>query len=407
MLDTLRADHLGYMGYERPTSPALDKFASESLRFRYAITSAPWTPPAVASMFTGLYSASHGMMPPSGRELAKKTSSILSENHNTMAEIFSSAGYHTIGITPNPWLKPEFQFNQGFKDFVFELDARADVINKIGLAHLDSRPANQPFFLYLHYLDPHRPYTPPAPYDTMFTGPLQNAKFSYKKGVLKALNLYDGEIRFLDDQLGQLFSELRSRGLWENTVIVIISDHGEQFLERGEMGHGNQLFNEEVHVALLLKVPGIPAADVEEVVSPVDILPTLVSISGIDGQNTIKQGVSLIDNEKLKSRIGVLSEIRRDHSQKAITRNDRVRLIMDYPPSSEQDIKPTPKLLGVYDYKADPRERTQLQAPEIVSELRRQFVELNQSIKLAESGTKETSLPDETLKQLGTLGYMK
>lgn len=404
MLDTLRADHLGIYGYERDTSPVLDAFARENIQYTYAITSAPWTPPSVASMFTGKYPASHGMMPPNGRQLAMKSSAVLDGDNLTLAEMLSAQGYQTIGISPNPWIKKDFGYDQGFDKFIFRERARADAITRLAGRQLDELSPDKPFFMYVHYLDPHDPYTPPAPFDTMFSGPLQRREYSPE--MLDIIRRYDGEIRFMDSELGNLFQHLKQRGLWDNTVIAIISDHGEQFKERGELGHGFRLFNEEIHVALLLKAPGEKPRVINEVVSPVDIFPTLLKLSNSDAPHPRSEGVVLTDETRLAKRAGVLSEIRRVHNFKSFTRRDRKRLILNYGDPSVGD-EAAPVSSEIFDAVADPLELSPLQDEQLTKEMKLDFDALFSEATEHTIEAADSSLSDETLEQLRSLGYLK
>jgi arylsulfatase A-like enzyme len=404
MIDTLRADHLGAYGYERDTSPNLDQFARENLKFEYAITSAPWTPPAVASMFTGRYAAGHGMMPPNGRRLAMKKSAVLAGDNITVAELLSAKGYQTIGISPNPWIKKEFGYDQGFDTFIFRERARADAITRLAIRQIDALQAEKPFFMYVHYLDPHDPYDPKAPFDTMFNGPIKRR--DYNAEMLDIIRRYDGEIRFTDHEIGNLFQHLKQKGLWEDTVIVVISDHGEQFKERGELGHGYRLFNEETHVALMLKAPGEEAREVSEVVSPVDVFPTIMNLSKTGSLKVSSDGVVLTDKDAVASRSGVLSEIRRVYNLRSFTRNDRKRLIVDYGDPSGDDAA-APISSSIYDAKTDPHEISDISDDQLSKELKLELDSLLSRAKESTIESDDATLSDETIEQLRSLGYLK
>ncbi|RIL03872.1 MAG: hypothetical protein DCC75_12830, partial [Proteobacteria bacterium] len=403
MLDTLRADHVGFFGYERDTTPALDRFASENLAFVNAITSAPWTPPAVGSMFTGLYASSHGMMPPNGRELARKSSSSLGDANLTLAEILKEQGYQTAAVSPNPWIKSEFGYAQGFDNFYYRDRARADEINRAAFKVLDSFSKESPFLLYLHYLDPHDPYNPPGEYSTKFKGSL-NAR-TYTPEIMADINLYDGEIRFMDDMLGRLFEELRSRKLWDESIILIIADHGEQFKERGFQGHGFHLYNEEVHVPLFLKADG-RRGKVSYLASPIDVLPTILDLLDVQPPQKL-QGISLVDDSELKAREETLCEIDRKFNWKAINTNDGLRMIFDFGPPSEADSPLVPLTVGVFNSLKDYRMLEPLSDEGLAEQLRHKFASLYDSVAQHQVESKPVEIKSDTLEQLESLGYMK
>lgn len=397
VLDTLRADHLGIYGYERNTSPVLDSLAKETWIARYAISPAPWTPPAVSSMFTGLYATSHGMMPPDGRELALKNSAVLAESNLTLAEIFKSAGYQTIGVTPNPWIKEDFGFSQGFEQYFYRHRVRAEEINKAAFKVLDGMDKNRPFFLFLHYLDPHDPYEPPEEFAQMFSG---NLSRPYTAEVLQKINKYDGEIRYLDTELGKLFSHLKSKNLWDDTILVVLADHGEQFDEHGHTGHGFKLFNEEIHVPLFVKFGG-SAREIPYTVSSVDVFPTILELSGLPVPTHV-QGVSLANEVELKRRAGVLSEIHRKYHWRSITDIDRNQLIFDFDSKSDK-----PKVEGLYNGVKDYHGLNAIKDSAVEDKLGRDFEALFTAVKQKQMGGGQMEVSSETLEELKSLGYLK
>jgi arylsulfatase A-like enzyme len=422
LLDTLRADHLTSQGYERNTTPVLDTFGRENIQFEYALTAAPWTPASVASILTGLYPISHGMMPPNGREVAEAQTVKLNPTLTTLAEVFEERGYMTAGVSSNPWVSKEFGYEQGFRRFEYRSRVRAEEINKVAFEILDEinvpgatddKPA-APFFLYLHYLDPHDPYDPPEGFRDLFPEPLK--KYRYQGKMRQYVDRYDGEIRYLDSQVGKLFEYLKEKKLYENTVIVIVSDHGEQFMEHGNWTHGFKLHHEETHVVLMLKTARRkePARRVTETVSTIDIFPTLLDITGTKIPAEYL-GRSLLSEEALQARVGVLSEIRRKFDQKSFTDRDGKRIILgiDFDPKvidSEVLLKSwdAPRVLAVYDRNKDYFEREKLQDPSLEKRLHAEFDSLLSEAKQRRVGThvEEQGVSQETLEQLKSLGYM-
>jgi len=420
MLDTLRADHLSGYGYERQTSPVLDAFAKENLKAAFALTAAPWTPASVASMFTGLYPAAHRMMPPNDRVLAKKGLAKLSNELDTIAEMLKGYGYKTAGVSPNPWITKEFGYTQGFEQFHFIDRMPANKITESGREIIDGWSAassKDPFFLYLHFLDPHDPYTPPPGYDTKFTGSLQRSPFTYTEDLQQKINLYDGEINFLDTELGRFFEYLKEKKLYDDLVIVIVADHGEQFMEHGNERHGFKLFNEEVHIPLFLKTgrDADKGRIISETVSTVDILPTLLARLGKKAPESLS-GVSLMDEEAVRARRGVLSEIRRVYDMKAVTDLPGNRLVMDveYDQSNPDPMKSleawvAPQTVGLFDARNEYACMKPVQNRGLEAKLRGTFDGLHTTALkvLVAPLTPGEEIKDETLEQLKSLGYLQ
>ena len=276
LVDTLRADHLSLYGYPRATSPQLEEFAGDAVRFDRAYSPSSWTRPAVGSLLTGLYPGDHGAVsrPDSLRPEAR-----------LLPEYLQERGYATAAIVTNPNVLPIWGFGRGFDEFVdvesTQQSGRADLVNREALKFLGNGPP-QPFLLYIHTRDPHEPYDPPPPWDGRFHKPPSAAPIPDK--MTAAVDAYDGEIGFNDHHFGELLDEVRRRGIYEGSLIVFTSDHGEQFGERGQQGHGHNLHEEAVRVPLVVKFPGNAAAGLSsiQIVSLLDLLPTLLAQAGID-----------------------------------------------------------------------------------------------------------------------------
>ena len=206
VVDTLRADHLGSYGYERDTSPVIDAFARENVRFDYAVATAPWTAPSIASIFTGLYPTAHGVTRFTFKDdwqPGRATASVLSDDLDTLAEGLKRRGYQTVGVTANAWVADYLGFAQGFDSFRTLDHQPAHRVNAEAFTFLDAHGREDPpFFLYLHYMDPHEPYASPEPIGA-FHGPLQSREYDDEE--LKRIAHYDAEIRYVDGQIGELF----------------------------------------------------------------------------------------------------------------------------------------------------------------------------------------------------------
>jgi arylsulfatase A-like enzyme len=410
LLDTLRADHLGVYGYARATSPNIDRFAKENWNFTRTFTSAPWTPPAVATVLSGLYATSHGMMPPDETPGLDKPSRRLDEKVLTMAEILKGAGYRTAAFSSNPWITPEFGFGQGFDAFDVEVDARADVVTDAGLARIDAlRAEPEPFFVYLHYLDPHGPYTPPSQH-MIFEGVDENPR--YDERTARQIDHYDAEIHCLDAGLGRLFAGLKERGVWDDLVVVLIGDHGEQFGERGHFGHGWQLYNEELRVPLVLKPGRTPnGRSIDRVASNVDLLPTVLAQAGVEVPAGLP-GVSLLDDAGLAARRGVFSEIERKLSFRSFVDASGKKLIVDSreeedDPDAVARPNPADKIVGLYDAAA--ADEPAIEDEALRKELRGELLAILDRVNRAKiTPISNEVLPSaETIERLRALGYVK
>jgi arylsulfatase A-like enzyme len=380
VLDTLRADHLGAYGYSRPTSPELDAFAASATLYEYAMSPAPWTPPAVASIFSGLYPTSHGMMPPKDRETARKASKRLPDEVLTLAERLKTSGYYTLGLSANPWISKTYGFAQGYDVFSNQVKARAEEVTNRALALLKLAPQGSSPFLYVHYLDPHDPYDPPAPFRTMFA-----PAPGYPPKMATAIGRYDGEIRYLDQHLGRFFAELKAREMFDKSLIIIVGDHGEQFKEHGHHRHGFHLFNEEIHVPLIVKYPQqTQGKRVAHTVSSVDILPTVLAALKIPKESYLA-GSALQDESALATRMGVLAEIYRVYDLKAYVTPEGNKLLLEgekkplsFDPTRVADAWLKPTLLGIFGRSIGIRETPKMLASEVAKSLERNFTVLYQ-----------------------------
>jgi arylsulfatase A-like enzyme len=292
VVDTLRADHLGSYGYERPTSPAIDALAEDAIRFERAYSSAPWTKPSVASMFTGLHPSSHAVL-----HLDRN----LPESATTLAERLRDAGYATGAVISHDLIGSEFGFDQGFDHFL-ETEARGhrhmstDAVTQQAEALIDTLRADaSQFFLFVHYFDPHFAYLHHPKYG--FAGK-RPPRVHWRRGItgLRLLDpppdageiaylesVYDEEIAMTDSGIGRLLDSLRSRALFDDALIVLTSDHGEEFYEHGWLGHTIGVTEELVHVPLIIRMPGgIDSGKVvKEPVSLVALSATVADIAGI------------------------------------------------------------------------------------------------------------------------------
>ncbi len=285
VVDTLRRDHLPFYGYDRPTAPFLASLAGRGVVFENAYSTSAWTAPAAASLFTGLYPMQHGVV--TGRFAVKQLRkggvpmrlNRIPRPAETIPEALKSAGYSTFAVVENSNIRPELGFDQGFDAFHPLNPAKeADVITaKLRELEPEIR-RRRPYFLYLHYMDPHEPYA-------------KNRAFFDRRaqGDARRMSAYDSEIHHADAHIRQAFEMFG----WErDTVVLLTADHGEELGERGFWGHARSLFGETLNVPLLGFGPGMAPGRVRERVSHVDVLPTLRELAGVRGPLPVS-GVSL------------------------------------------------------------------------------------------------------------------
>lgn len=320
VVDTLRADRLPSYGYRPGRTPALEQFAQDALRFDAAFANASWTRPSFASILTGRFAASH-------RTMAK--SDALPDELTTLPEALQAGGYHTYGVVTNYNIAPFFNFHQGYDEYLYlepsfvlgANDSAAKLLLvqalrqsietvrakrgriEVGSAYRDAptvtdqvlrlidRPRGAPFFMLAAYMDPHDPYYP-HPYDGTAYARAAHPKPAPEEAP-RLSQLYDGEITFWDESFGHLIAALKQRGLYDDMTIVVTSDHGEEFYEHGGYWHGTTLYDEALHVPLLVKLPGnaMRGTVLRHLVQSIDLMPSLLKLAalpvpeGVQGQD--------------------------------------------------------------------------------------------------------------------------
>jgi len=324
--DTLRPDHLGLYGHSRDTAPFLGRMAAEGAVFKQAYAQAGWTKVSTPSILTSLYPSTHGVSKLNDRLPAAAT---------TIAEVYRQAGYATLSLSSVMFTGQYTNLHQGFEE-LHEAASVADLAgpysSKTAREYVDRTAdwidahRDEPFFVYLHVFDPHSPYEPRRPYDTVWANPATRDEHIRQRELLRktvadpfmasrgmatreemlAADIdpaaylahdkawYDSSIRGLDAELARLFERLRGAGLDERTAVVFLSDHGEEFQEHGRMWHGQSVYGEMIRVPLVARWPGrVPAGVVvEEPVQLIDVMPTLLDLSSLPHPDGM-QGQSL------------------------------------------------------------------------------------------------------------------
>ena len=293
-IDTLRADHLGCYGYARPTSPHIDALAAESVLYTTAVSSSPWTLPAFASLFTGVLPSTHraGEGKRGTPGAPNSGFSALGPSPDTLAGVLRRAGFRTASFASTVWLGPRFGMDRGFD--VMRAAARSEPTVDRAVAWLHHAVGRGRFFLFVHLLDPHGPYTPSAADAAPFLDPAYGGSLGTSVSDSspdpewsdadrrRVIDLYDGEVHYTDRLVGRILDTLRELHLLERTLVVLTADHGEELFERGALGHGQSLYDEQLHVPLVVRFPAAnPRGRITAQVRTIDVMPTVLGALGV------------------------------------------------------------------------------------------------------------------------------
>ncbi|MDY6853867.1 MAG: sulfatase-like hydrolase/transferase [Thermodesulfobacteriota bacterium] len=435
VIDALRADHVSSYGYKRPTTPNIDRLSRDGILFKKAFSQGNRTTISMPSMFTGLYPSDPGHYV--FRNLEHRYAP-LNNRFTTLTEILKNANYVTQAVSCQPWISPDSGFGQGFDRFEIISGALDNLCDKKtmqrALEWLDKN-SNKKFFLFLNLMGPHTPYNPPKPYDKIYTSKnndnskwisdlnnslLQDRHDEYyrilmnrtkenttKEELNQLMALYDGKITFTDVQIGYLVDKLRLLKIYDNTLIILTADHGEAFLEHNKLLHGNYIYNEEIHVPLIMTYPNkIPKGKtVNSVVELVDILPTITNMIGIHIDRIKMRGISLYPLEGNSNYSNPYAYSEGSFSIKegrGFTKymNDKWSLICD---NSDWRCE-------LYDLENDPKEEKDLakSEPEIALGLKDELFELiNVQMYPSLQKVKTIRIPEKTKERLRSLGYLQ
>ena len=420
LVDVLRADHLGCYGYERPTSPNIDRFAQDAVLFEDAMAQSSYTKTSVASLFTGRFPHRHGVYRGDLTDTANRiTSDTLARSYHTLAEYMTRAGYMTLGLVHNGNLRPYMGFDQGFAFY----DNDPGYIPVMAESFRDLRETwagRRPLFSYVHVLDLHAPYDPPDDlrdrfgrvghrfdgYDhtlwTEFMTALRRGNQELSADDVTDLEaLYDAELLYVDEWIGSMLDGLREAGLYDDSLIVFLADHGDGFWEHDFISHSTVLYQEVVHVPLIVKLPGSKNAGtrVQGAVGLVDVLPTLLDFVGTDVVEEV-DGRSLLDvlHDPGSSPLEPWDYVS-EYRTLAAVRSGRWKLLLDHRSASDKR--------KLFDIQNDPGESNNLHDAE--PEVAQRLGELLNSIprKRAQLPQNEQAVLDEkTIAELKALGYL-
>ncbi len=408
-IDTLRPDHLGAYGYARPTSPHLDAFAKQGIVFEDVTSAAPWTLPSHASLFTGMYPSHHGLASSEAK---------LSDSVATLATVLAANGFATAAVVNSNYLSPTFGLDRGFQRYRYVVESvgqrepsRAVTDQALAWTH---ELRGQRWFLFVHYYDVHSDYASLPQYEAQFVRPYAGQVdgttaqlMAYRQGrvrlgapdVSHLIDLYDAGIRQMDDEIARLLDGL---GDDPGLMVVVVGDHGDEFLEHGGVLHGRTQHQELVRVPMLIRGPGVTrGARVTLPVSLVDVMPTVLAAvgapvaPGLDGADlapTWRGSGAELGARYLSSEA--------DHNNPAPDTARAVRhrthtLLFDRPSDT----------FTLYDLAVDPHEQTDVAAahPDVVADLR---VWLERFRGAGASGAAVTLTPEQR-ERLRSLGYIR
>ena len=442
-IDTLRADRLSSYGYRLPTTPEMDALAARGVRFEDATVQWPLTWPSIGSLLTGAYPKTIGL---------RLVTRVLPDSLVMMQEVFGDAGYATGAVVSNFNVGKTFAFDQGFDHFVeswadgWNAQAQGRVFENVpgrvkdftnativtdqGLAWLDQAPSDAPFFLWLHYMDPHGPYTPPSGYRTLFEGEHPREPFDVAKAQRYQLQRngegpiadlghykaqYDREVRYLDSEIGRLLAEVEARSGDRPLLVALTADHGESLGEHDYyLSHGKLAYDASARVPAILVLDGeLPAGRVvEEPIGLVDFGRTLVHVAGIEPPESF-EGTDLrplIAGEAGSAPEHVFMEAGFDPVRpQRVVRSGRWKLISVGSPDDRRQM--TGAFFEPYDVREDPGEVRNVAAenPEVVARLRRaldRWLETGLIIEPGQPVDPKTLGPRER-QMLRDLGYLE
>jgi len=419
VVDTLRWDHLGAHGaVARDVSPNMDAFVRSGTLFERAYATAPWTRPSIGSMITGLQPSSHG-----GTAVDRP----LPEEAKTVAELFAERGYATSGIVSNWVIARQNGFAQGYERYLDSPAAlkhrpSSDSVSSLAVRELDALAgADAPFLLFVHYFDPHYRYNPhpeigwsggtrgriadkPSIFALRDLGPSLAAEERQN-----LWDLYAEEVRHTDDHLTRLLDHLDALELADETIVVLVSDHGEEIFGRGYLGHAHSLYEELLRIPFAIRAPGLPPRRVASPVSLLALTPTLLDLAGFDTRALGFQAESLAplmrgetpgSSPLLFAEVDYLPDkkVERTARKRALI-GERFKLIRDNDTGD----------LELYDLERDPGETRNLSGarPELVARL---LPILEERIRLAEAGSIDApvrTLTEEETRLLESLGYIE
>lgn len=429
LIDALRADHVSCYGYARETSPNIDAFARGAVLYEEAHAAATWTRPSVATLLTGLYPSVHGVVHDGEDRLA--------EWPVLLSEALHDAGYATYGISTNDNVSEWCGFNQGFDGFEFGEGESSEWVNAVGADFLSEAPPGRPVFMYAHTMEPHTGYEPEREsfrrFDRGFLDEGEGMRGDLVEEVrpirpdLSAdevghlVDLYDAEIYDNDRGFKGFLELLKRTGRFENSLIIVVADHGEAFADHGTLEHGHTLNQEEMHVPLILRPPGGKPAGVrvKERVSLVDVYPTVLAAANcapalgypLAGRDLLEVAAASPSaaSRRAYAEVSMLDSNELDLA--AVIDEDGYKRVVDL--SVVPGGRATEESVGLWDTRADPKEEMDLTDSLPVraaygEQLIAKWLRVQRNWLGAESrGAARLELSEEMEENLRALGYLE
>lgn len=420
IIDALRQDHLGCYGYHRDTSPGIDEMVRQGVIFNHAYSSSPWTKPSVASLFTSLHPNNHRVL---------NHYNILPEPTLTIAEVLKNQGYRTYFLNAgNIGIGKRFNFHQGF-DYYFNkrIDAARLTDNFLSLL---PKLRNKRFFAYIHYMDTHLPYNKNIynelfvknkPIEPQFEPGTINHNIVKNLDVSRRLSpadkqylesLYDGQIRFIDENIKRIISTLRNNNVLENTLVVITSDHGEEFWDHNNFEHGHTMYNELLEVPLIILGNQLKPLKPDTPVRLIDLLPTVIEILEINDNNYHLKGTGFLNLLEGKKEVPgrpifAMGTLYGDEKYCLIKDNRKIILNTGNKKGKKNLVGSRNKSqLEFYDMAKDPLETKNLTKAQPKNAARLKNLLDKFMMEQSAFKSKRTTLDKKTKEQLKSLGYL-
>lgn len=423
MIDTLRSDHVGVYGGRQGLTPNIDALGAEGVVFDEAVATSSWTRSSIASILTSRYATEIGVL---GRTDA------IADSLETMVEVLRDHGFRTQGVTTNKNAGAPFGFAQGYEKFVtpeltggYPEDVTAHIAEGVtakALELVDDLPGDEPLFLYVHYIDPHDPYLPhPELLDPLepggrFDGSRRQLDSMDKldrdditsEDIARIRHLYAGEVAYCDKWVGRLLQGLKDRGLYDDALVIITSDHGEGLWDHDLRAHGRDLYEEIIQVPLLIRHPSAASGGrrISTPVSHIDLATTILGLLEIEPPETYDgRDLSSELRGKAPSESIVYSEIDLDGFGSEVARRGNAKLIRDRKRAPRQDF------VEFYDLSKDPRELRDISSLAIPARLELEK-ELDEWFAAQTANATETryinlaKLDQATIRNLQALGYL-
>ena len=428
VIDTLRPDHLGVYGYGRPTSPNLDRMAADAAVFERAVSNSTWTLPAFGSLYTGHLPSRHGagvmIRDPRLQEAAgevieehgERAFTPLDPKLPTLAQVLRGAGYETAAIVNNAFLDPRFGLSRGFTTYDYRKwrpERGAPRAVELALEWLDDH-RQRPVFLVVHFMDVHMPYDPHESIRRRFGADASQIPDARNIRALRGriargnqlarsiyTSAYDEEVAFVDEQLGALLAGIREHGLWDESLMIVTSDHGEAFFEHGRWEHGSSVFDEVTRIPFLVRGPGVRAGRSTVPISLLDVTPTVMDAVGVAVDEEF-EGVLL-----WPMLTGGAAPADRELLIEGTLYGAEQKAIIQWPYKVVYQTGPPAALL--FDLEADPGEMVDLSMlqPERLDDMMSRLREALVTAVQERSTTQGVTLDPVLMETLRTLGYLK